>query len=257
MILYFSGSGNSKYVAEYLADQLKDDIMNLGDVLKENKALSANSVTPYVIVSPVYISVIPLIIEKMLKTATLTGSKQIYFIMTCAGSGISVSAVCAKRICKKQNLECMGVTHLSMPQNYLMYFKIGTPEENKIKFDKAITNLPSILESIRNKEKINTVKPSLSHKLMASRPMIKLFDKMLIGSKKFKVNNDCISCGICEKLCPKNVIKLSNGKPVWNKKGCLHCTACINSCPKQAINYGKKTAAKQRYHAKRYMKQDI
>ena len=57
----------------------------------------------------------------------------------------------------------------------------------------------------------------------------------------------CIGCGKCVELCPLNNIHLENGKPVWGKN-CTHCMACICYCPKEAIEYGKKSKGKPRYH---------
>ena len=34
MILYFSGTGNSEYVAKHIADALGDEILNLNDRIK-------------------------------------------------------------------------------------------------------------------------------------------------------------------------------------------------------------------------------
>ena len=58
---------------------------------------------------------------------------------------------------------------------------------------------------------------------------------------------DCIGCGKCVELCSLNNIHLENCKPVWGKN-CTHCMACICYCPKEAIEYGKKSRGKPRYH---------
>ena len=57
----------------------------------------------------------------------------------------------------------------------------------------------------------------------------------------------CIGCGKCEKLCPLNNITLQNARPVWGSN-CTQCMACICYCPTRAIEYGKKSAGKPRYH---------
>ena len=36
MILYFSGTGNSKYVAQRIADALGDELVNLNDRIKDS-----------------------------------------------------------------------------------------------------------------------------------------------------------------------------------------------------------------------------
>ena len=37
MILYFSGTGNSRYIAELLAEKTKDNILSLNQLIKHNK----------------------------------------------------------------------------------------------------------------------------------------------------------------------------------------------------------------------------
>ena len=49
-------------------------------------------------------------------------------------------------------------------------------------------------------------------------------------------------------------IHLENGRPVWGKN-CTHCMACICDCPKEAIEYGKKSKGKPRYHFEALEKQ--
>lgn len=40
---------------------------------------------------------------------------------------------------------------------------------------------------------------------------------------------------------------LQNGKPVWGQD-CTHCMACLCCCPAEAIEYGKMSLGKPRYH---------
>lgn len=53
--------------------------------------------------------------------------------------------------------------------------------------------------------------------------------------------------GHCEQICPTQTIRLQNGKPEWANT-CIQCCACIHRCPVQAIEYGKITLRKGRYH---------
>ena len=63
----------------------------------------------------------------------------------------------------------------------------------------------------------------------------------------FTVGNACTGCGQCIRRCPTNNITLQTGKPVWGQN-CTHCMACICYCPAEAIEYGKKSLGKPRYH---------
>ena len=74
-----------------------------------------------------------------------------------------------------------------------------------------------------------------------------LFAHLAIGSNSFRVTDACISCGLCERICPTGTISMQAGKPVWTDT-CVQCVACIHRCPVRAIEYGKGTLKKGRYH---------
>ena len=54
MIIYFSGTGNSRFAAEFLAKQLGDELLNAGQRIKSGEQDELHSVRPWVIVAPTY-----------------------------------------------------------------------------------------------------------------------------------------------------------------------------------------------------------
>ena len=74
MILYFSATGNSEYVAKYIAHLNNDKVVNMTDYLKRNEPMNLTSETPYVIVAPVYISTMPVIVMDLLKQSKFEGN---------------------------------------------------------------------------------------------------------------------------------------------------------------------------------------
>ena len=54
MIVYFSGSGKSRFAAEYLAKQLDDELLDAGRRIKTGEQASLCSDRPWVFVGPTY-----------------------------------------------------------------------------------------------------------------------------------------------------------------------------------------------------------
>lgn len=250
MILYFSATGNSEYIAKNIAYLNNDDVLDISEYLKKKEVMELTSVQPYVIVAPIYISTIPVVVLELLKKSKFYGNKNIYFIMTCAGSGISGAGAYAEPLAKELGLVYRGIEHLSMPQNYLMFFTVKEEDENLIKMNDAVERVPLLAEKIRNDKDFDKSKIGFFHKI-SIKPVIWLFDKFFIKPKKFYATDECVNCSLCVKVCPLNNIQMVNGKPKWSKN-CCHCSACINRCPKKAIEYGKKTIDKNRYVAPKF-----
>ena len=74
-----------------------------------------------------------------------------------------------------------------------------------------------------------------------------IFYPLFVKSNAFTTSSKCVGCGQCVSLCPMNNIALKDGKPSWGKD-CTHCMACICYCPAEAIEYGKKSLGKPKYH---------
>ncbi len=81
-----------------------------------------------------------------------------------------------------------------------------------------------------------------------SGPVKPIFYACFVKSSVFTVSQACTGCGqcVCRPL-STNSITLRDARPVWGK-GCTHCMACICYCPTSAIEYGKKSLGKPRYH---------
>lgn len=80
-----------------------------------------------------------------------------------------------------------------------------------------------------------------------SGPVNPIFYSCFVKANAFTAGDTCTGCGQCVRRCPTNNITLQNGKPVWGQD-CTHCMACICYCPAEAIEYGKKSLGKPRYH---------
>ncbi len=53
-------------------------------------------------------------------------------------------------------------------------------------------------------------------------------------AKSFYADSSCNNCGLCIKECPVQAIKKIDGRPFWSYR-CESCMHCMNKCPKRSI----------------------
>lgn len=244
MVYYFSGTGNSRYVAERTAQALGETPVSLNDIIKKGEALSFTKGETLVFCVPTYAWRIPRVVEDKIRNARSAEGCKAYFVMTCGGE-ISDSAKYAAKLCSEKGMEFMGCAQVVMPENYIAMF--GTPSKSEAEeiIKRAEPVIDLVAEIIKKGTVISKSRISLADSLK-SDIINTLFYPLCVSAKKFRATQKCISCGLCEKLCPLNNISLSSGRPVWGKD-CTHCMACISYCPEEAIEYGTASVGKERY----------
>ena len=82
MILYFSATGNSEYAAKRIGKETDDDVTSLFERIRSGDYSEIHSQRPWVIVAPTYAWRIPRILQQWLKRTSLSGNREIYFVMT-------------------------------------------------------------------------------------------------------------------------------------------------------------------------------
>ena len=250
MIIYYTGTGNSKYVAEMMADVLGDEAVSANEYIKNGIAADFTSEKPYVFVSPVYVSAPARIFEDFVRSGSFAGNKKAYFIMTCAGGMGACPAYCVKLCANK--LDFMGCAQVEMPQNYLVFFSTKEKEE----CEKIIAGAEPKIQSLADMIKADKPFPDSGMKkweLISTEMIIAPYYKWFMRAKKFTVSDECVGCGLCAKTCPLGNIRIVDKKPLWGDN-CTHCVSCINRCPKKAIEYGKMSLGKPRYVCPEYKK---
>lgn len=84
MVLYFSGTGNSRFVAKKIAEITDDEIISINSRIKNGNYEDVQSEKPFVFVGPVYAGRYPRIMEEYIEKVTFYGAYQAYFVATCA-----------------------------------------------------------------------------------------------------------------------------------------------------------------------------
>ena len=244
MILYFSGTGNTDYLAKAMAKDLDDESIDLLPLIKNRDKTTFHSEKPFIILGPTYSWRMPKFMMDYLRTANFTGNKDMYFLMD-YGSSFGNAARYLNADAKEMGLNYRGLYGIHMPENYLMLFDLDSDDFNKKLLGEARLQIKEAAEIIKNDKNFPNTYASFLDKVL-SAVLNPVFYKFILGDKKFYYTDKCIECGICEKSCVLNNISCTAGPPKWNGN-CTHCQACLSKCPKSAIEYGKKTQGKKRY----------
>ena len=245
MILFFSGTGNSNYVAKRIADALGDALVNLNDRIKASDTSSVETGERVIIVTPTYAWRIPHVVRDWLRKTELRGAKRSWFVMTC-GSEIGNADKYNRELCAEKAISCMGTAQIVMPENYIAMFSAPQADEAREIVAKAEPSIDRAIAAIQHNQPFAPTRNNLYDRFM-SGPVNLIFYKFFVNADALTVSDACIGCGQCAKRCPMNNVTLKDGKPVWGKN-CTHCMACICYCPKEAIEYGKKSVGQPRYH---------
>jgi len=251
MVLYFSATGNTAFIAKEIARRLGDTCLNLLDRIRTGDYSEIHSEKPFIICAPVYVCEMPRFLSNYLKKQTFTGNRNVYFIFT-SGGYCGISGVLAKSMFKKKNMNYMGHAEFRMPRNYVVSnaYPMLSEEEICERLTNAYILLDPVASDIRDGRMLSARHVYLFETLI-TLPFNPVWSRFKYRTKDFFTTEKCISCGKCVSLCPLSNISLSEGKPVWGNR-CSHCMACIGNCPTEAIEYGNITQSKEKYNLGKY-----
>ena len=245
-IYFFTGTGNSLSVAQSLCKNLKDcELVSIASIWEDEIIKSTSEKVGFVF--PLYYAGLPKIVKDFINKMDFSNSEYFFTVVTSAGDITDYPLYQIERILvKKSNKQNAGF-FISMPNNYIIGYDIH-PKEKQLEFfeiaDKKINELVKIIEEQGDRIRIDSSENKRKRKAKFNQ---EFHDSVNQNDKNFYSDENCNSCGICEKICPVKNIFLVDGKPEWQHK-CQQCLACINYCPEKAIQFGSQTLKTQRYH---------
>ena len=247
IVIYFTGTGNSKYAAQRVAEIAgASDIIDAGAEIKAGRPAKIRD-DDLVVAMPVYAWKMPEILENWLRASDIR-VKRIWYIMTC-GDQMGGADRYNSRISKDLGAEHMGTAEIIMPENYIAMFNAPFEEEAREIVKAAEGPIERAGETIARGEKLQPSRQAFIWK-MGTSIVNPVFSKVFIKDKAFYSTDGCNGCGQCVELCPMNNIIMEGGRPEW-MGNCIHCMACICYCPAEAIEYGKGSKGRFRYNIER------
>ena len=251
MVLYFSATGNTEFIAKELAKRIGDEAVNLLPRVKTQNFSPIHSDKPFVICAPVYVCEIPRFMTKFLKKVEFTGSQDVYFILT-SGGYCGPSGPLLNKLFKAKKMICHGHAEFKMPRNYVA--SDAYPMLEKEQVEERILQSYSYLDSVANDILAGntlTARKVTCFETWVTLPINPVWCKFKLTAKGFHIEGKCIGCGKCEKVCPLNNVTLVDKAPGWGKH-CTHCMGCIANCPTKAIQYKDITQKKEAYTFDKY-----
>jgi ferredoxin len=245
-IYYFSGTGNSLYVARELQKRIPDSIIIPMVRLLNKKVIQAQG-EAVGFVFPVHALTIPIAVKKFIKKTDLKSSGYLFAIATRDGS-IFRGFEKIEQLLKKKNKHLNSHFILNMCNNESRHKGYKIPSESDIlSLEKVVQEkLEAIQNIIINKMTSREIDANYSDGFPYHPILNYLLEKLVLlgmtvaeyigGVNYFYTDTRCNGCGICEKVCLSKKIKITNHKPIWQKDVlCYMCFACLNYCPEKSV----------------------
>lgn len=224
--LYFTGTGNSLYVAE----QIGGDLLSIPQLMKKDQIEIKDEAVG--IVCPIYAGDMPKMVHRFLERVKI--ETDYFFIVYTYGMDATVAEPHGVEAAEKAGLKIDYVAEILIADNYLPGFRmedqIRTLPEKKVE-----EQIRHVCEEIAERKREQY---RVTMKQKASMAMIyQTIGKHVLAddaAEKYTVNDSCTKCGTCMRLCPAGNIRIGDSVEFGDR--CEVCYACIQNCPQQAIH---------------------
>lgn len=248
-IYYFSGTGNTRYIAAKMQAEFNNrtetcEIVPLEELTSGRAQFVANSFDLVGIGFPVHAFDAPRILYQFLDM--LPASRQDYFLFKTAGDKFLLggSTYAIRLHLAEKGWKLKHESFFEMPSNVFTKAR-STKAENRVR--KANDHVPEVVDEIC----------SGIRKLLPSTPAMRianLFHRFedegcKHGSAYWYADDKCTRCGLCTRQCPTANISLEDGKLSFGTS-CIFCLRCRWNCPARAIHHRQLEPflLKQQYH---------
>lgn len=265
MIFYFSGTGNSAYVARRLGQALGDSrLTDIARALTGGGSLRYDAAPGEAVgwVMPVHCWGVPPIMARFMRQCSITAEAGAYsYLVATCGDDTGLIAAQWRRLLPRP-LQGHAAYSVQMPNTYILLpgFDTDPAALEQSKLQAAPARIAHIAARLRQRpDEDDTVSGSLPW--LKSRVLYPLFVRFMLSDKGFHADPEaCNGCGLCQRQCPAANITLDASagearqgaarQPRWHGH-CAMCLRCLHACPRRAIQYGHQTQSKRRYRGMR------
>lgn len=237
-IIYFSGTGNTEYIARLFKSYLKDEGISAKLIDISKKRFISDEYDFLILGAPVYAEFYPRYFINWVKDKIPTGRKREVIIFTTMAAKSSSALYELIQIMEEKDYVIKIATEIQMPNNFYLSNIFGRPSLEEIAYRKeAAKYRVKSLINIYTSNKTLIDRAALTRRVLA-KPVHSIFTEYsnTWAKKNLKVDMDyCVRCSKCVKNCPTKNVSLD--EEIVFKEQCIYCLKCLNQCPVNAFLY--------------------
>jgi flavodoxin/NAD-dependent dihydropyrimidine dehydrogenase PreA subunit len=250
LIIYFSGTGNTHYIAERIKKSLSGETVKSYPIEHFN-GKETNNFDILIFGFPVYGCKMPEFLKQFTEKFALTKSKKVILFSTYGYTPCNAMKYAANYFSEK-GFNVIYSKGIKMPgSDGLLLIKKDSKRAKQLiskdfEKDKKIDQfLQEIKSAIYKKDSEPVIQQNLLFNLVM--PLMAIVEPLIMKfATKLYANENCTHCGICEAVCPVNNIIVTKEQVLFGKE-CVLCLRCITQCPAEAIQIGNFTKGTVRW----------
>lgn len=226
-VCYFTASGNSLYVAR----QIGGTLLSIPQLMKQDQIEISDDAVG--IVAPCYAVEMPMMVRAFIERARI--QTDYFFFVYTYGMGYGEAFAHVKLATEQKGLKLSYINAIQMVDNYLPIFdqqeQIDTLPQKNVE-----AQIDRLLDDLRAR-RLQQVDVNDEQKTMIAQYRTQLGEPILRKdtAQGYIVNENCIHCGICAKVCPADNIRVTASEVLFGDH-CEVCYACLHNCPQKAIH---------------------
>jgi ferredoxin len=250
-IFYLSGTGNSLHVARELAARIPEaELVPIVGALNSGRIHTTAETVG--LVFPIHNLTSPGLVKRFLQRADMRSAGYIFAVATRLCSDKVFSEM--DKLLAGQGKKLDACFSVQMPCTYIPLFTLpsnGEIEKMEAELQRRLDGIQACVADRRvHREKDDPRVFVMGHVLYPAITAF-MFNARFPGmARSFYAESGCTGCGLCEKVCLADRIRMKDGRPEWRRDvDCVYCFACLHFCPVEAIQIkGRNTIGKGRYH---------
>ena len=236
-IVYFSGTGNTEFVARQFKQQFEKRAVECTLIDTSRKKSISDNYDVFVFGSPIHYEMFPRIFVDWIRKNIFIGNNRKCIIFSTQASDSAVGIEELARILGEKGFLVEIKVSINMPNNYyLSGYKKFTDEEAACMKVGAREKVEVFVNSfLEGKKELSNVS---KRRVTLGKISYSLFTKKTGAWAKRNLDVDydrCVRCGKCAKNCP--VRNISIGEKISFDMKCMSCMKCVHKCPVNAFTY--------------------